>query len=230
MRRRAMLLLALAAVAGRVLAGEAAVEGEAVELKTSDGKTIAGTLYGDGETALVLCHGRAYTTGAKSLATEARWLAARGVRCLALSFRGYPGDAPAASMEGQDLDILAAFAHLARAGAKRIYILGSSMGGFATLKALKPLSEKPQFAGVVILSAFTQESIGGLGGRKLFVVAEDDRRLLAPLLRTFIQASGPKRCMVFARGGHGQQLFQAHRAELLEEIRAFITAPADAAP
>jgi len=127
-------------------------------------------------------------------------------------------------MEGQDLDILAAFDHLAGLGAKRIYVLGSSMGGFAALKALKPLSEKPQFAGIIILSAFSQESIRGIGGRKLFVVAEDDR-ILTNLLRTFIRATGPKHCTVFHRGGHGQALFKTHRDELLEQIRLFVATP-----
>ncbi len=222
-------LLALAAVlaACPLLAGEAP-QGEAVEMKASDGQTLTGRLYGEGGTALVLCHGRAYTKGADSFASEAQWLAARGIRCLALSFRGYPGGAPASSMEGQDLDVLAAFDRLAGLGAKRITVLGSSMGGFAVLKALEPLGERPQFAGIVVVSAFTQESLRGVGGRKLFVVAEDDRRLVAPLLRTFITASGPKHCIVYDRGGHGQALFKTHRGELLEAIRSFVAPPAAA--
>lgn len=219
---RTLLVLAAALAACPLLAGEAP-QGKAVEMRASDGETLTGKLYGDGETGLVLCHGRAYTKGADSFASEAQWLASKGIRCLALSFRGYPGDAPAASMEGQDLDVLAAFDRLAEAGAKRITVLGSSMGGFAALKALKQLSEKPQFAGIVVLSAFSQESLRGIGGRKLFVVAEDDRRLLTPVLRTFLTATGPKHCIVYPRGGHGQQLFQTHRAELLAAIRTFVT-------
>jgi acetyl esterase/lipase len=225
--RAAMLALALAH--GLLWAAEAK-EGQRVKMKAPDGTAITGRLWGTGDTALVLCHGRAYTTGADSFADEARWLAAKGIRCLALSFRGYPGEKPASSMEGQDLDILAAFDHLAGLGAKRIYVLGSSMGGFAALKALRALSEKPQSAGIVVLSAFSQESIQGIGGRKLFVVAEDDRRLYPNLLRTFLQATGPKHCIAFRKGGHGQQLFRTHRAELLEQIRVFVTAGAQAGP
>lgn len=220
---RPTVFLLAAATSAALLAAEAP-GGKAVEIRTSDGKTITAKLCGEGDTALVLCHGRAYTAGAESFATEAQWLAAKGIRCLALSFRGYPGDAPAASMEGQDLDVLAAADHLKKAGAKRIYVLGSSMGGFAALKALKALNERPQFAGTIVVSAFAQQSISGLGGRKLFVVAEDDRRLYTNLLRTFLQAAGPKQCIVFAKGGHGQQLFKTHRRELLEEILTFLTA------
>ncbi|MFW6161442.1 MAG: alpha/beta hydrolase family protein, partial [Planctomycetota bacterium] len=204
-----------------------APQGQALEMEAADGQPLTGTLYGEGEVGLVLCHGRAYTKGAGSFAAEAQWLASRGIRCLALSFRGYPGDAPAQSMEGQDLDVLAAFDRLAEAGAKRIYVLGSSMGGFAALKALKRLSEKEAFAGIVILSAFTQEKLRGIGGRKLFVVAEDDRRLLTPVLRNFLTASGPKHCIVYASGGHGQRLLQTHRAGLLAAIHTFVTAPAE---
>lgn len=208
---------------GAAHAAEALGAGEAVRLTASDGKTTAGTLYGKGEVGLVLCHGRAYKTGAESFASEAAWLAAKGIRCLALSFRGYPADDPP-MLPGQELDIQAAVDHLVKAGAKRVYVLGSSMGGFAALKALKALNETPQFAGMIVISAFSQESIRGLGGRKLFVVAEDDARLCPNLLRSFLQADGPKHCIVFAKGGHGQQLFTTHRLELLTEILTFLTA------
>lgn len=221
MRHATALCGLVAVLAASSLCAQETKDGQPVEMKASDGTAITGKLYGKGPTALVLCHGRAYTKGAESFAEEARWLASKGLMCLALSFRGYPGDTPAATMAGQDLDIVAAFDHVVGLGARRIYVLGSSMGGFATFKALAALGEKPQFAGIIILSAFHPQVTGREPGRKLFVVAEDDRRLYPKVMVTFIKTASPKQAIVFKKGGHGQQLFKTHAKELLEAIRLF---------
>ena len=227
MKSGAVLALIVLLRSAMLLAGEPA-EAQAVEIKTSDGKTIGGKLYGKGETALVLCHGRAYLTGADSLADECRALAARGLACLAISFRGYPADEPP-DLPDQELDVLAAFDYLAAQGAKSIYVLGASMGGLATLKALKKLSAKPQFAGIVIISAFYPRVCRGIGGRKLFVVSEDDRGLYPKVLATFVEAGTPKQAVVFETGGHGQELFKSHRDELLDLIALLAARPANQA-
>ena len=192
-----------------------------VRTTASDGRAVTGKLYGQSDTALVLCHGRMYTTGADSFADECRALSAKGVMCLALNFRGYPAERPA-MLPGQALDVVAAVDYLAGRGAKRICVLGSSMGGFAALEALGSLSAKPQFHGLIVLSAFDDQACRRATCRKLFVVAQDDRRLWPKVLAMFIKAAAPKNCIVFDTGGHGQQLFKTHRQELLEQIRVFV--------
>jgi len=222
--RHAMVLFAAISVLvpATVRAGEA-TNGTPVAFKASDDTELTGILYGKGTTALVLCHGRAYTKGAASFADEARWLASKGLMVLALNFRGYPADDPTDTFEGQELDVAAAFDHVAKLGAKRIYLLGSSMGGFAALKALPALDTKPQYAGIIVLSAFARLVAGDEPGRKLFVVARNDWQFYPKTMVTLIRIGAPKQAIVFKKGGHGQQLFKSHRKELLEAIRLFVT-------
>jgi len=204
----------------------AAGEGEAepVKISTPDGQIIAGKLYGKAPTALILCHGRAYTDGADSFADEARALQARGLMCLAISFRGYPTTAPR-DLPSRELDVVGACDFLVNRGARRIFVLGSSMGGSAALKALKALSAKPQFAGILILSAFDSEAVQGIAAPKLFVVAYDDRRVYAKMMAMFIVAAPPKQAVVFEKGGHGQALLKSHRRDLFDRIAQFTAAP-----
>ena len=213
-------ILVVVCAAGVSLAQEPA-PAQLVEMTASDGKAITGKLYGQSETALVLCHGRRYTTGAASFADECRDLQAKGIMCLAISFRGYPSDSPP-MLRGQELDVVAAVDALVERGAKNVYVLGSSMGGFAALDALKALSAKPQFRGVVILSAFQSQGRVTASCRKLFVVAEDDRRLWPKVMAMFRKAAAPKQAIVFRTGGHGQQLFETRRDELMAEILTFL--------
>lgn len=215
---RAVLVVVCAASAS--LAQEPA-PAQPVEMTASDGKTVTGKLYGQSDTALVLCHGRRYTSGADSFADECRDLQAKGIMCLAISFRGYPSESPP-MLPGQALDIVAAVDALVERGTESIYVLGSSMGGFAALDALKALCARPQFKGLIILSAFQSQGRVTAPCRKLFVVAEDDRRLWPKVMAMFIKAAAPKQAVVFKTGGHGQQLFKAHRDELVAEILTFL--------
>ena len=213
-------VLVVVCAAGASLAQEGAAA-QLVEMTASDGKAITGKLYGQSDIALVLCHGRRYTTGADSYADECRDLQAKGIMCLALSFRGYPSDSPP-MLPGQELDVVAAVDALVERGAKSIYVLGSSMGGFAALDALRNLCAKPQFKGVIVLSAFLSQGRVAAPCRKLFVVAEDDRRLWPKVMAMFIKSAAPKQAVVFKTGGHGQQLFETHRDELMAEILTFL--------
>ena len=213
-------VLVVVCAAGASFAQES-VTGQLIEMTASDGKTVTGKLYGQSGIALLLCHGRRYTTGADSFADECRDLQAKGVMCLAISFRGYPSDSPP-MLPGQQLDIVAAVDALVERGAKSIYVLGSSMGGFAALDALAALAPKPQFKGLIILSAFQPQDRVTAPCRKLFVVAEDDRRLWPKVMAMFIKSTAPKQAVVFKTGGHGQQLFKTHRDELMAEILTFL--------
>jgi len=224
MNRRNVLFTLIASLSASLLYAGQASEAQAVEMKASDGMKVTGTLYGTSHTALILCHGRGYLTGADSFAQECRLLQARGLMCLAINFRGYPAKAPP-DLPGMELDVLAAFDLLARRGARSIYLLGSSMGGVAVYKALEELKARPRFAGFIILSASYPRVCRRVGGRKLFVVAEDDRALYPKVLATFIEAGSPKQAVVFRKGGHGQALLKTHREELLDLIALLASRP-----
>jgi acetyl esterase/lipase len=212
------LFVALACLSAATLAAQ---DGQPFQTKASDGRPVSGKVYGESDTALILCHGRMYTDGADSFAEECRHFQAQGVMCLAVHFRGYPAASPA-MLPGQHLDVAAAFDYAVQAGAKRVFVLGSSMGGFAVLKALRELSSRPQLAGIVILSAFDVEACKAAACSKLFVVAKDDARLYPEVMAMAEAAAPPKQPLVFPTGGHGQQLFKTRRDELLKAILAFM--------
>ena len=221
--------LALLALSMPLLAAEKPGEPTTIRFAANDGTQLTARLWGTGSTALILCHGRRYTTGAASFDAQCRALAARGIRCLALSFRGYPADAPPV-LRGREKDIMAAFGYLATHGARRIYVLGSSMGGFTALAALKDLTDQPQFAGIIILSAVDPKACAAAECPKLFFVAKDDARLYRYMLTMFYAAAPPKQAVVFKSGGHGQQLFTTHGREILDHIHLFVRPETEAAP
>jgi len=199
------------------------VVSEEVQLKTSDEKTVQALLFGKGETGLILCHGRRYFAGGETYRDQCEYLQEKGLRCLALSFRGYPSKAPP-NLPGREHDIEAAFDHLVKVGARRVYVLGSSMGGFAVLDALELLRKKPQLSGIIIVSAYHPTACRTSKIPKLFVAAEDDQTFYPKVLATHRHASDPKLLITYPKGGHGQMLFKSHGEDLLEKIVKFTKA------
>jgi pimeloyl-ACP methyl ester carboxylesterase len=221
-------LAASALLAGAALGTEGVPEPKLVRFPTSDGQKISAFEWGAGKTALILCHGKAYTDGGASFARECAYLAAKGIRCLALNFRGYPADAPPA-LKGKENDVLGALGYLATHGAERIFVLGSSMGGFTALAALDQLMAQPQFAGLIVLSAMQVKPSVTAACPKLFFCAEDDARLYPYVQMTFYKAATPKQAVFFKGGGHGQQLFRRHGQRMVEQIALFIQSARPAA-
>lgn len=205
-----------------ILMGAVSNAGEKNSMKTSDGKQIQGLLFGESTTAIILCHGKGYKTGAKSFQKECEYLEKKKILCLALSFRGYPSDAPQ-NLRGREKDIIAAFDYLVKEKqAKNIFILGSSMGGFITFSALPLLEKRPEYRGAIILSAYRSKSYKSSSKPKLFIVAKDDKSYYPKVLSAFSKANTPKQMIAYSRGGHGQSLFNSHKEEILEQILSFV--------
>lgn len=199
---------------------------EPVKLKTSDGKEIEGILYSNGKEkiGLVLCHGRGYKNGAASFAKEGSFFEKNGIMCLALSFRGYPAEKVPPFQKNRYLDIVAAMDFLKGRGAQKTYVLGSSMGGFTALSALKLLSSKDGFAGIIVMSAYNgkTKTVKDSDARKLFITAKDDRAYYSNVKATYEIAKDPKELIEYDTGGHGQSLFNTHGEKLLKKIVDFI--------
>ncbi len=194
-----------------------------IQITTSDNVTIEGDLCGEGDVGLVMAHGLYYLSGKDSFRRELEYFGRNGVRALAVSFRGYPSDEVPPMDEGRVHDIIATVDYLVNTGCTRVYVLGSSMGGWITLQAAHSLNSLPHFAGLVILSAGRKGLAAGLTCRKLFVAAEDDPDVLANLQEMFRVASKPKQMEIYRNGGHGQKLFQTRGEELRALILEFIT-------
>jgi pimeloyl-ACP methyl ester carboxylesterase len=172
----ALLVGLLAAVApAQPTRAEACVATNA-RFRTSDGVRLAGAAVGSGRTGIVFAH--------QVAADRCQWLpfarelAAAGYRSLVFDMRGYGASGGNANVNPH-LDVVAASAELRRRGARRIVLVGASMGGTGVVAAAPRI--RPPVAGVVELSAPT--GFGGvdalaaarkLRGPALFVVGRDD--------------------------------------------------------
>jgi dienelactone hydrolase len=143
----------------------------AVAFRTADAVSIRGVLLGRGPDAVVLGH-----QSGGSLCDWlpfARILARNGYRALALDFRGYPssGKGRGLAASAYDRDFVAAARFLRERGARRLVLMGASMGGTAALvtgSRLKDVAAVASFSGAA--------EYGGLDARRAVT------RLSAPTL------------------------------------------------
>lgn len=177
---------------------------------------VAGDVYGSGagnvRGGLVLAHGGQFDE--KSWKPQAEEFARAGFLVLAVRFRGDKFNADGSpSGEGSDkdntADVMAAAAYLRKMGAKTVDAIGGSLGGDAVGDADE---ESPgMFDRVVIMGAWGGDAPEKLTGRKLFLVARDDRddeALRLPGIEAhFKRAPEPKKLVVVDGSAHAQFLF-----------------------
>lgn len=206
---------------------------EAVSFPTSDGGKVFALLYGSGgDRGVVLAHGGRFNK--ESWEVQAKDLAARGFRALAIDFRGYgksrgPGDADPLSAP-LDRDVLAAVRFLRERGAKSVSIIGASMGGGAAADAAVE-SRPGEIDRVVVLAGRGYKPPEEMKGRKLFILARDDasgsgipRRV--EIQKHFDRCPEPKKLVLLEGTAHAQFLFETDQAERLwREIVSFLEAP-----
>jgi pimeloyl-ACP methyl ester carboxylesterase len=140
-----------------------------VRFRTSDGARLGGAVVGRGATGVVFAH--------QVAGDRCQWLpfaqelARLGYRSLVFDMRGYGASTGVANVNPH-LDVVAAAGELRRRGARRIVLVGASMGGTGVVAAAPSI--RPSVAGVVELSAPT-----GFGGVDALAAA---RRLTRPAL------------------------------------------------
>jgi pimeloyl-ACP methyl ester carboxylesterase len=234
-----MTLRSLCAVfAGAVLlAGGAfthAVAAEEVSFQTTDAAAIRADLYPGGESAVVLAHGGRYSRA--SWRPQAEELVRRGFTVLALDFRGF-GESTG---PGQDdplaaplyLDLLAAVRYLRAQGAKRVAIVGGSLGGMAAGDAMLHMNSG-EVDRVVFLGAratLAGGDVSKMEGRKLFIVSRDDFQGSGTLRLPGIQADfervpEPRSLVVVDGNAHAQAIFETPQGpEVFEAIEKFLAA------
>jgi pimeloyl-ACP methyl ester carboxylesterase len=161
---------------------------ERVRFAAADGVTLAGTIFGEGETAVVLSHmGRGGDTQ-EDWYRVADLLARRGFLALTYNRRGVcPSGAGADDCsEGTDdlatswKDVVGAAAYVQTRGAQRVLLVGASIGAMSSLFAAASGQVEP--AGVVEIGGINDESgyhftpaqIERIRGPKLFVSSRGD--------------------------------------------------------
>lgn len=182
-----------------------------VHFKTYDGGQIYGNLYGLGEHAVLLAHGAIFNK--ESWDVLAKQLARQGYLVLAIDFRGYGKSKP--GKEGRVLfeDVLAGVRFLRKNGAKRISVLGASMGGGAVARAAVA-AKKDEIGQVILLSPVPIRYPEKMQGDKLFIVSKGER-LFPRVKEQFDRAVEPKKFIILDGNAHAQHIFKTGQAEKL---------------
>ncbi len=135
-------------------ASSARAASRAVRFVAADGVELVGRLSGTGDVGVILAHGFSQGQAQDGWLSFVPALVNREYLVLTFNFRGFC-DSKACSAGDMELgnnwrDGMAAAAYLEERGAKKIFLIGASMGGLAVLRAAR-MSEV-DLAGVVSLS------------------------------------------------------------------------------
>ncbi|MFH1560268.1 MAG: alpha/beta hydrolase [Chloroflexota bacterium] len=178
-----------------------------VTFNTEDGVQLSGHLFGSGDVGVVLSHMR--PADQESWWPFARVLKDKGYRALAYDFRGYRDSQGKLDIDHTDRDVQAALDFLKSKGVSRVFLIGASMGGTASLK----VASREEVAGVITLSAppvieglDAREDVKAISAPKLFIAARDDK-FYARSVDLFDQtAPEPKERQIVDGNAHGTDM------------------------
>src|SRR3954453_14334655 len=211
------------------------VRSHAIRFATRDGLSLSGAVVGGGPVGAGLVH--EYPLDLCRWGAPARSPSRRGVHALVFDLRCF-GSSPCPGGRGHAVtDVAAAMAELRRRGARRIALVGASMGGAiagvaaAQLHpaAVVDLSGERNTAGLTPgIDATAGAAARGLTGPALFAVARGDRFVSVADMRAVAQRtrSATKRVIVLpASAGHGWTMLAGTSTEwspLAAAVAAFI--------
>lgn len=192
-----------------------------VSFAASDGATVYANLYGEGDQAVVLAHGRAFNKESWDL--QAKELVQAGLRVLAIDFRGYGKSSGEGGYAAMYADVLGAVRYLHKNRARHVSVVGGSMGGGAAAQA-SAKSTEGEIERLILLAAAPPPGESKLKGRKLFIVSEGDG-FADGIREAFEQAAEPKRLVLIEGSAHAQHLFATDQGpRVMQLIRDFLTA------
>jgi pimeloyl-ACP methyl ester carboxylesterase len=197
---------------------------EPVTFTTTDGINLAGTLFGEGSTAVILAHQGTPGADQKTWQSFANLLADRGYTALTFDFRGV-GQSEGKLLYGNlALDIDAAVQFLQARGYQKIICIGASMGGTACIRA----AQDHAFIGLIALAStmtissdpasmrLTPDNLRNLTQPKLFISANDDYGMVvSDTKRMYEQSPNPKALLLLPGTQHGTNLFDTNVGEEL---------------
>jgi pimeloyl-ACP methyl ester carboxylesterase len=215
-------LALLAMSVGDVSAHSCAKAGD-LRFRAADGTKLAGHRFGRGETAVVFAH--ELRGGACQWIPYARQLSTRGYLTIAFDFRGY-GDSqrPAGNAASRIAADVTAAARVARSlGARRVILVGASMGGIAVVVAAA--NARPAVDGVVSLSGVsTWGYMNRVAAAKklampvLYVVGKQDIGFVEESQALYEATASPTKTLEIVDSAfHGVQLVKVQAIQTLVE-------------
>jgi len=177
-----------------------------VSFNTGDGIQLSGHLFGSGDVGLVLSHMR--PADQESWWPFARVLKDKGYQALAYDFRGYRDSQGEVDIDNIDRDVQAALDFIKSEGVSKVFLIGASMGGTASLK----VASREEVTGVIILSApwtieglDASEDVTAISAPKLFIAAQNDI-FYARSVALFDKTPDPKESQIVDGSAHGTDL------------------------
>ena len=209
---------------------EEIMQNHAVTFITPDGATLNGELYGSGDTAVIFSVMGNCSPGWREFA---QLTAAQGMLSLTYLWRGCraSGSANEAEMKKFVDDLRGAIAFMRAQGAKKIILVGASLGGCASAK----LTVESQVDGLVVVASPAEIPQWGFAIEaddvdsdipKLFITAEEDGTVpLEASQGLFDLAAEPKEWQTYPGTAHGTELFETQsKDEFQQQILEFILA------
>jgi pimeloyl-ACP methyl ester carboxylesterase len=208
---KGLLLFALSWGSANALAGE---HPRAVTFHTRDGGTIDADLYGKGSRGVVFAHGAIFNK--ESWVPLAQRMAAHGFRALAINFRGYGRSHGGSDPGAQDQDVLAAIRWLHAHGAKKVSVVGGSMGGGAAGQAATEV--KPgEIDKLVLLSPMPINDPEQLKAASILYIGSRDEGLAPRIRAQYGRAPKPKKLILLPGRAHAQNIFATDEAQALSD-------------
>ena len=197
------------------------MQSHAVTFTTPDGATLNGEVYGSGDTAVIFSVMGNCDPGWREFA---QLTAAQGMMSLTYLWRGCrdSGVVNEAEMKKFVDDLRGAIAFMRAQGAKKIILVGASLGGCASAK----LTVESQADGLVVVASPAEISQWGFAVEagdissdipKLFITAkEDDTVPFEASQGLFDLAAEPKEWQTYPGSAHGTEIFDTEYADELE--------------
>jgi alpha-beta hydrolase superfamily lysophospholipase len=204
------------------------IESHTVMFDTPDGATITAELYGSGDTAVIFSVMGNCKPGWREFA---QLTATQGLAALTYQWRGCRASGSVDEDEIQKFvdDLRGAITFMREQGAKKIILVGASLGGCASAK----LAVESQADGLIVVASPPEISQWGFAIEaadintnipKLFITAENDDTVPASATRElFDLAAEPKEWQTYPGTAHGTDLFEGGNGEEVQKrILGFI--------
>ena len=192
-----------------------------VTFPSPDGGIVSADLYGSGDHGVVLAHGRIFDK--QSWRPLALRLELEGLMVLSIDVRGYGSSQAGEQKDALFNDVLAAITYLRDAGAKKVSVIGGSMGGGAAARAAVE-SEAGDIDRLILLSPVPIQHPETIRADSILYVVSAEEGMFAAVKSQFEKAPDPKRLETLAGDAHAQHIFKTNLGpDLTGLIVGFLT-------
>jgi pimeloyl-ACP methyl ester carboxylesterase len=186
-----------------------------ISFLTTDKGNIVANLYGKGDHAVVLAHGAIFNK--ESWHHLAVTLSEHDFMVMSIDFRGYGKSVAGSKKKALDEDVTGAFNYLKSKGAKKISLIGGSMGGGAVAQAAT-MAQKGNLYRVILLSPVPIGNPEQIKADKLLFIASKDERMMPRIQEQYNRAPQPKTLELLEGNAHAQHIFNTDKAQRLTDM------------